>query len=139
MESACVSNERKILAGVKSSPLTDVFGALRLPLVPHVQTGSSYRCKQLSVMGCMPTTLSQDVHLKSHIFHGEPSQKAGLQMLCPLSMMDIQFRMSDEDYMRIGAEQETEAFKAPTCHRQEYSLGCLQMVKCWKFVIVMCP
>ena len=26
---------------------------------------------------------------------------------------------------------------APTCHRQEYSSSCLQMVK-WKFVIVMC-
>ena len=40
-------------------------------------------------------------------------RKTGLQMLCPLSMMDIQFRMSDEDYMRIGTEQETEAFKHP--------------------------
>ena len=30
-----------------------------------------------------------------------------------LFMMDIQFGMPDEDYMRIGAEQETEAFKHP--------------------------
>ena len=34
------------------------------------------------------STLSQGVSLKSHIFHGESSQKIGLQMLGPLSMMD---------------------------------------------------
>ena len=88
MESACVSNERKILAGVKSSPLTDVFGALRLPLVPHVQTGSFYRWMQLSVMGCMPTTLSQDVRPEVPHHPWRAITEQGLQDAGPLSMMD---------------------------------------------------
>ena len=46
--------------------------------------------------------------------------------------------MSDKNCMKTDTEQETEANSAPTCHGQEFSLNCFQLVKNWKFVIVIC-
>ena len=99
-----VSNVRKLLAGVKASPLFRCLQSLEVALSHKALVGRSYRWLQLQ--------LSHKVSdLKSHIIHGESSQNKDFRMLGPLRMRtnewlsDMAIRGNRHRYTRSTAKR----------------------------------
>ena len=102
MDSACASNEGRYWLESSQTSLTDVSGALRLPLVPHVQTGRSYRCLQFNSLTSCQTwspTSSMESHHRTRTSGCWPAKHDGQSdRMSDKSDMRIQHRTGDRSH-----------------------------------------